>query len=177
MRSIPECMDADHHISGSGQAVDAPVFNPSPGIYAGPQSIEISSATPDATIYYSLKGVDVFQYANPIPLTTSTTLYAIAVKEGFSVSDTAGGFYSIGSHNKVAAPTFNPPEGSYASPQTVTISSSTPDAVIYYSLNGIDVLEYAGPIDISSSTTVYAIALKEGLENSDVNVVNYMIGN
>ena len=43
--------------------------------------------------------------------------------------------YGTGVKGTVAAPTFSPPEGTYSGPQTVTISSTTPGAVICYTTN------------------------------------------
>jgi hypothetical protein len=45
---------------------------------------------------------------------------------------------SSGGNPTVAIPTFNPPGGTYLSAQNVTISTTTPDASIYYTTDGTD---------------------------------------
>ena len=79
-----------------------------------------------------------------------------------------------------AAPAFSPAAGAYASAQTVTISTITPSATIYYTTNGTtptaNSTVYSGPITVSSSTIVEAIAVSAGLANSAVSSSNYTIG-
>jgi hypothetical protein len=85
----------------------------------------------------------------------------------------------------VAAPTFSPVPGVYATAQTVTISSATPDAQIFYTTNGntprFDVPNsftktYTGPITLASSATIKAVARKTGFLNLVTAVANYTIG-
>ncbi|MFI9385066.1 chitobiase/beta-hexosaminidase C-terminal domain-containing protein [Kutzneria sp. NPDC052558] len=79
-----------------------------------------------------------------------------------------------------AAPTFSPPGGSYATAQTVTISSSTAGATIRYTVDGstptASSTQYTGPITVSASRTVNAIAIASGLANSPVASATYSIG-
>ncbi len=79
--------------------------------------------------------------------------------------------------DNTATPTFDPPAGIYFTPLTVTISSTTPDAVIYYTLDGstpdTGSMVYTTPLTISVSTTVKAIATAAGLENSFVATAVY----
>jgi len=67
----------------------------------------------------------------------------------------------------VAAPTFNPPGGSYTQPINVSISCTTPGADIYYSTNGTDPTEnselYTNPITISATTTLKALAVVDDI--------------
>ena len=63
----------------------------------------------------------------------------------------------------VATPTFGPAAGTYTSAQSVAISSSTPGATIRYTTDGSTPSEtlgtvYAGPVAVSSSTTLRAVA-------------------
>lgn len=53
--------------------------------------------------------------------------------------------------------------GTYTGPQTVTLSSATPGARIYISNDGVNSYEYAGSLTISSNTTFYAAAMKNGV--------------
>ena len=90
---------------------------------------------------------------------------------------------AIGSgDNNVATPTANPPGGSTVSDgATVTLSTATADASIFYTLDGATPTEastlYSGPITLSfgaqSSVTIKAIAVKAGLDNSNVATFTY----
>jgi hypothetical protein len=80
----------------------------------------------------------------------------------------------------VATPTFSPGGGSYATAQTVTISTATAGSTIRYTVNGSTPTAsstlYAGPITVSASSTVQAIGLKAGLADSPVASASYTIG-
>ena len=71
---------------------------------------------------------------------------------------------------QVATPTFNPMPGSYASAQSVTLSTSTSGASIYYTTNGgapsIYSTPYSGPISVTANQTIRAIAVKSGMSDS-----------
>lgn len=79
-----------------------------------------------------------------------------------------------------AAPSFSVKAGQYSEPVTVAITSATPEAQIYYTLDGsvptADSLLYKEPIEIKEKTTVKAIAVKEGMNNSSVVTAVYTIG-
>ena len=72
----------------------------------------------------------------------------------------------------VATPTFSPTGGTYTSAQSVTISCATVGAEIYYTTNGsvptTGSTKYTGAISVSSTTTINAIAVKDGMINSKV---------
>ena len=77
------------------------------------------------------------------------------------------------------APTFNPPAGNYISAQSVILSSATPGAAIYYTLNGDNPTDgstlYTSAIQITGSTTVKAIAYATGYIPSSVAIAEYVI--
>ena len=79
-----------------------------------------------------------------------------------------------------ATPTFSPAAGTYSSAQTVTISTTTPSATIYYTTNGTtpttNSTVYSGPIIVSSSERVEAIATANSLSTSAVGSAAYTIG-
>ncbi|MFI7120004.1 chitobiase/beta-hexosaminidase C-terminal domain-containing protein [Amycolatopsis sp. NPDC049868] len=85
-----------------------------------------------------------------------------------------------GSGTTVASPTFDPPGGSYPSARSVTLSSATAGASIRYTVDGsvptASSTPYTGPITVSSSSTISAIALKAGSANSPVASASYTIG-
>ena len=79
----------------------------------------------------------------------------------------------------VANPTFSPAAGSYISIQQVSLACTTEGATIYYTLDGTDPTTestvYAQAFTVSTTTTVKALAVKEGLNNSDVVSAEYVI--
>lgn len=78
-----------------------------------------------------------------------------------------------------ATPTFNPAAGTYTQAQNVTISCATEGATIYYTTNG-DVpttssTVYTAAINVSTNTTIKAMAVAEGYNNSAVATAEYTI--
>ena len=77
------------------------------------------------------------------------------------------------SSTKVATPYITPGTGTYFETQTVTISCTTDGATIYYTTDGTEPTEipanlYSAPFEISATTTVTAVAVKEGMDNSSL---------
>ena len=76
--------------------------------------------------------------------------------------------YSTGTTTATATPVISPATGTYAAPQTVTITDS--GAVIYYTLDGTtpttSSTKYGGSFVVSATTTVNAIAVAPGLATS-----------
>src|SRR6478609_9125764 len=69
------------------------------------------------------------------------------------------------------APAFAPAPGTFSGPVTVTISSQTAGATIYYSTDGSAPSRqkspvYKGPVKLSATATLKAIAFKSGLRAS-----------
>lgn len=79
----------------------------------------------------------------------------------------------------LAAPTFSPVAGSYSTAQTVTIADATAGASIYYTTNGgtpgTSTTLYRGPITVSATETLQAIAVDSGYTNSAVASAGYTI--
>lgn len=81
--------------------------------------------------------------------------------------------YTSGSSTPtVATPTITPATGTYYSTQSVSISSTTADATIYYTTDGSTPDDtktvYSAPFDVTSTTTVNAIAYKAGMTTSGI---------
>lgn len=78
-----------------------------------------------------------------------------------------------------AIPTFSPAAGTYSSAQSVTLSTSTAGATIYYTTDGAEPTTnssvYNSAITVSQTTTIKAIAVAEGYDNSDVASATYTI--
>lgn len=78
-----------------------------------------------------------------------------------------------------AAPSFSPTGGNYTSAQTVTLSTTTPGATIYYTTDGAtptaSSAKYTGAISLNSSATLKAIATATGYLGSTVASATYTI--
>ncbi len=162
-------------------AAATPSFSPAAGTYNATQTVTISDATAGASIYYTTNGsvptASSTPYGGPIAVSTTETLNAIAVAPGFTNSMVATAAYTI---NPVAAtPTISPGSGTYTSVQTVTIGDTTPGAAIYYTTNGGTPTPsstlYSGPVAVSASETINAIAVASGYANSAIATAAYTI--
>ena len=77
-----------------------------------------------------------------------------------------------------AAPTFSVTAGSYTSVQTVTLSDTTPNATFYYVIGATVTTPttlYTGPITVSSSETLAAIAVAPGYTQSPIATAAYTV--
>jgi len=157
-----------------------PTFLPPAGTYTSIQTVAISDAIAGATIYYTTDGTtpttDSMVYTGPITVSVSETIEAYAAAGGFTPSSVSSASYIV-NIPVTATPTFDPPAGTYSSSQTVTISD-TPGATIYYAINAIPTTSstpYTGPITVSTSETIEAIAVASGSTQSAVGSASYTI--
>jgi len=158
-----------------------PSFSVAPATYTSAQTVTISDATAGATIYYTTDGsvptANSNIYTDPITVSSSETLEAIATASGYSTSPVATAAYTI--TLPTATPTFSLEAGPYTSAQIVTISDTTAGATIYYTTDGTTPTTsstvYSGPITVSSSETLEAIATASGYSTSAVATAAYTI--
>ena len=80
---------------------------------------------------------------------------------------------------QVATPTFNPAQGEYTEAQNVTIACETEDATIHYTTDGTEPTAespvYDEAIAVGETMTIKAIAMKEGMTNSEIASATYTI--
>ena len=165
------------------ETVAAPTFAPEAGTYSSPQNVTITCTTTDASIHYTLDGSDPDEssalYSSPTVVSATTTIKARAYKSGMNPSPMATAVYTINIPGTVASPTFDPPAGTYASAQDVTMNCATTDASIYYTLDGSDPDEsstlYSSPLAVPATTTIKARAYKSGMNPSPVATAVYTI--
>lgn len=158
-----------------------PTFSPVAGVVAAGTTVTINTTTESATIYYTTDGTNPTTessvYSAPITINSATTIKAFAVKNGFPNSDIVEASYTIAT--PVATPTFSLAEGTYTSIQTVTISTDTEGADIYYTIDGSEPTtssnKYSKPISVDETMTIKAIAVKDGMANSTVASATYTI--
>ena len=81
----------------AGQQAATPTFNPPAGVYNAPVNVVLSTTTPGASIYYTTNGTTPTNqstvYSSAIPLSSTTTIKAIAYAPGFDPSYVATGGY------------------------------------------------------------------------------------
>lgn len=100
-------------------------------------------------------------------------LVAVTLTNGTPPPPSSGG-------GAVAAPTFSPAGGTYTTAQNVTISTTTSGASIRYTTNGTDPTStsgtvYSGPVAISATSTLKAVAYKSGMTDSNITSAVYTI--
>jgi hypothetical protein len=160
-----------------------PTFSPAPGTFTTAQTVSLSDATSGAKIYYTTNGTTPTTssplYSAPITVSTTTTLQAIAVASGYTNSSIGSATFTITAATTAATPTFSLAGGSYPSAQTVSMGDATAGATIRYTMDGSTPTAgsavYSGPLVVSGTTTLRAIATAAGYTNSAVNAATYTI--
>ena len=165
--------------ANGASAAAAPTISPAGGTYASVQSVTLSDSTPGAAIYYMVNSnAPPTEYTGPIAVNSSETIQAIAVASGSANSQAAEATYTL-NLPAPAAPTFNPPPGTYYGIQTVTITDAASYATIYYTTDGTTPTAssnaYNGGIPVSSTETIQAIAVVSGGASSPVVSGTYTI--
>jgi N-acetylneuraminic acid mutarotase len=164
-----------------GQPITAtPTFSPGSGSYTSVQTVTIDDTTPGAMISYTINGnTPASVYTAPIPISSSETIEAIAGAPGYANSTIATATYTV-QVPPAATPTFSPTSGTYATNQTVTINDATPGATIYFTTDGsmptTGSAIFGGPVTVSSSEAVRAIAVANNFLTSEVASAVYTIG-
>jgi hypothetical protein len=159
----------------------APVINPNGGTFSTSQSVQISSSTPSASIFYTLDGSTPTptstQYTAPIAISANTTIKAIATAPGLNQSSVTTANFTFLS--QVPPITFAPAAGTYATPQTVTLTDADTNAKIYYTTDGSVASAtstlYTAPIQVSASETINAVAIDPAMQNSNIGTAAYVI--
>jgi Chitobiase/beta-hexosaminidase C-terminal domain len=181
-----------------------PTFSTDSGIWQGNQNVQLVSAS-GGVICYNTTGSPATngttgcttgtQYSTPIVVSSNETLYAVAGGTGISdsaVNSVALKISPFAGTAPVNAPSFSPVPGTYAGTQRVTLSSTTPGNNICYTLASsppsvppqTDNMGgcqsgtlYSGPISVSSTQTLYAIAGTKLTSNpSSLTAGTYTIG-
>lgn len=135
-----------------------PIFAAVPGTFAAPFNLNVTSATPGATVCVTNDGTEPTLGSSlclgVIALTQTATVKARAFKDGLAESNLETGAYVF----QVATPQLSPAPGQYASAQTVSISTSTPDDILRYTTDGSEPTEasttYTEPLLFSTGTTL-----------------------
>jgi hypothetical protein len=168
----------DVWLEGTGQNAEAfyEVGRPTDGDYFTGQIIKFQKA--DGGVPYSMLGGstgdgETMTKSEAIS-STGFLIFAIERYNPFTRCVSAG-------PAQAAAPTFSPGGGTYASAQTVTMSTATANAFISYTTDGTtpnsstDGTVYTSPITIGTTTTLKAMAYETGFTDSGVTTATYTI--
>ena len=158
------------------EQVKNPTFTPADETFSGSTEVTISCGTDDAKIYYTTDGsvpseTNGTKFTSAISLTSTTTIKAIAVKDGAYSSEIVTKKYTNGS--AVETPVLSVPAGDFWNTITVFVTCNTKEANIYYTTDGSEptsasTVYTAAGIKISDTTTLKVYATKEGISPSNV---------
>lgn len=162
--------------------VEAPIILPAGGIINNNIYATITCPTAGATIYMTLNGETPTTsspvYEGAFLVDKTLTVKAMAVKAGMANSSVVSVTYTM-VVNTVAAPVISPMGGNFNAPVTISLSSDTIGATIYYTTNGSTPTpfstSYTAPFTISSTTLVKALAVKTGMLNSTITSATFNV--
>ncbi len=157
----------------------APIFTPAPGTFSSSQAVTLVSLTPGSQIFYTTDGTSPTtssnRYSVPIVVTSSTVIKAFTTASGLRNSPIVTANYAIQAQ-QTSPPAFSPAGGTFSVGQSVTLSTTTTGANIFYTTNGSIPTSsstlYSAPISVSNNTTIKAIAVA-GLSTSSISSAAY----
>lgn len=185
---------------GGGGTVANPTISPSTGTYSSPQTITVSDSTSGATICVRTDGgtptantagtcdspATAYASGAQFPLTIPSggaTVKALGTLAGDTNSSVVTNTYSLAP--QAAEPAFSPNPGTYTGAQTVTISTTSSGAVICWNTTGAPATNsaygcttgtvYSGPVTVSATETLYAVAGGTGYSDSMIDSGSYTI--
>ncbi len=150
--------------------------------YYGGKTVYITCADSGAEIYYTTDGAEPSasseRYREPIKLTSSAQIKAIAIKQGMIDSEVSSEGVTVAEVETIET---NVSPGEVEAGTLLTLKTSTSGAEIYYSTDGTltsdNYKKYSGGIIISGEMTIRAIAVKKGWANSEVLEAAYTVKN
>ena len=163
-------------------AAPSPSFSPAGGTYTASQTVTIADSNTGAAIYYTRDGTtptaNSTLYSGPITVSSTETVQAMAVAQGYGDSAVVSATYTL--NLLVAeAPVLTPGTGTYTTAQSVSITDATAGATIYYTDNGSTPTQsstlYTGPITVSATRTLKAMAMAPGYGSSAVTYAVYTL--
>lgn len=157
---------------GSSAAVAAPTFSPVAGTFNNNQSVALSTVTVGATIFYCTDTVNTCTpstaYASALPVTSTQYVRAQGTLSGSPSSSVASAQYVLAASSPVPAPA----AGSYASAQSVALSSATTSSTLLYCTDTINTCTpsttYTAPIAMAATGFIRSQATKTGYTSSAV---------
>jgi hypothetical protein len=165
----------------------APVVLTSGGTFSGSATVSASTTTTGAILYYTTDGTipttSSSTFSSPLTVFQTTTITIVGMLTGYAPSPAVTATYTIQTLSLASAPTYAPPAGTYATPQSVIIASTTPGATITYTTDGSNPATSGTaqsgasplPLTVAQSETVNAIATASGYQASPQAVAAYVI--
>lgn len=172
--------------------VMAPYASVSSGRVSASTSVVLRNRTEDAVIYYTVAyggeepadptvSSPVFDESQPFVITQTTTIKAIAVKDGVA-SEVAEFTYTL--MDTLGAPTASIESGTVVSRGTVLHLSAASGATVYYTMDGSDPTDLSNTAVVQGDSltlngaageqiTIMAVARQEGKSDSEVATFTY----
>ena len=165
--------------SAPPQQVATPDILPAGSDFQTSVQVTLSTSTSGAAIHYTTDASTPTEsssyYSSPLSLTQTTTLKARAFKTGLAPSGIATEQYTKVNQLKVATPTIDPNGGTFQDSVDVILATSTPGAMIHYTLDGTTpshpsspVYTEGSPIHLTQTTTLKVIAMAGGFVDSNI---------
>jgi hypothetical protein len=174
-------------LSSIASVTQAPAISPAGGSYSTAQNVTLTDASSGAVIYYTIDGSTpttastVYSAGNPIGIDSGTvTVNAIAKAPGLTTSSVSSATYTIQTA-AAADPVFSPSPGIYTVAQNVSLSCSTTNPTIFYTVDGStpthssSVYNNAPIVASGSSLTIRAFCSASGFSDSPIVVGTYQI--
>ena len=174
---------APMYIAGPGMAwmLQTPTLSEPPGTYFADTSTTPQHPDGTVTLRYTVNGVDPIDTdtavasGTPLAVTQSLTLKVRAFKTGAPPSAVASAIYEL----KAVTPIIAPAGGTYGTPQSVTMSTTTTSAMLRYTVDGSDPSPtspaYSSGITVSTPTMVKTRAFKAGWTTSDLAAASFWV--
>lgn len=181
LKAIAYYKDVHSSVMSYTPSIDAPTANITSGAYSGIQTVTLNCSTSGMKIYYTLDRTaptkNSTYYDSSIKIDKNTTLTVIAYNLNTNqYSSTNTYTYTFGGPLQATA---NIPSGTYNGLLSVSLTCATPNALIYYTLDGSDPTTssicYSVPIQVTSQTTIKAAAYYNS-QYSEINTYNYTFG-
>jgi hypothetical protein len=156
--------------------VSDPVITPNGASAGSPVTVKVTSATPNASIYWTLDGSTPTTNHGTLQASGSTfvvssngTLRVAAFRPGFTPSQvvSAGFDLQVSPPESVVAPVSGGISG--VNQATVSLTDDTTNATIKYTLDGSSPVTgtvYTGPITVDTNATLRAIGIFDGFTSS-----------
>jgi hypothetical protein len=169
----------------SAPAAASVTLSPSPGSFTTLQSVTLTDSIPGAVIHYTTDGSTPTTrsavYHTPLAVSTTTTIKALATASGYSTSAIVSGTYTLSTSSTPVATTvaLSPVPGTYTTAQLVTLTDSTPGAVIHYTTDGTTPTTsspvFSAAVSVNATTTIKALATASGYSASLIVIGTYTI--
>ncbi len=180
--------------TSGGGSLSAPTFTPSSEAFYPSVSVTLS-ASAGATICYTTDGstptaasgscTHGVSTPNPVTISATTTINAIASESGFTNSSVGSATYTLTPPNTLNPPALSPSSESFYPTASVTMTASA-GATICYTNNGStptattagtcsNGFTYSAPISLNATTTLNAIATQSTFLNSSVTTGVYTL--